>query len=135
MKIKAVSEYERVYASNEFEIPAMQIEQDGTCSMIYDTTHGMSEEIFNRIVIVVQFWFYGVHCCYDGPTLSLRNFRKCVNQNKELIKRILEGWGHPYVDFRGNYVCDLTDDAKLALNELSYRVNHYYNGLSPVYTF
>lgn len=133
MKIKAVSEYKLVYASNEFEIPAMQIEQDGTCSMIYASTDGMSDEMFHRRVIVVQFGQYAAHGCDDGPTLSLRNFRKCVNQNKELIKRILEGWGHPYLDFRNNYVCDLTDDAKLALSELDHTVNYYYNGVTRIY--
>lgn len=133
MKIKAVSEYGLVYASNEFEIPGMQIEQDGTCSMIYDSRQGMSEEIFNRLVIVIQFGEYRAHGCNDGPTLSLRNFKKCVNQNKKLIKRILEGWGHPYLNFRNNYVCDLTDDAELALSELDHTVNHYYNGVTRIY--
>ena len=133
MRIKAVSEYERVYASNEFEIPAMQIEQDGTCSMIYASTDCCSRDAYNRIVIVVQFWEYAAHGCNDGPTLSLRNFKKCVNQNKELIKRILDGWGHPYVDFSNNYVCDLTDDAELALSELDHTVNYYYNGVTRIY--
>ena len=125
MKIKAVSEYELVYASNDCEIPAMQIERDGTCSMIYASTQGCGQAEFNRLVIVIHFGNYGTFGCEDGPTLTLRNFKKCVNQNKELIKRILEGWGHPYLDFRGNYVCDLTDDAELALSELDETV-HYY---------
>ena len=132
MKIKAVSEYKLVYASNEFEIPGLMIEQDGTCSMIYATTQGISADIYNRIVIVVQFWEYGTHGCFDGPILYLRTFQRCVKQNKELIKKILEGWGSPYWNFQGNYVCVLTDDAELALQQLDYRVNYFYKGVCPV---
>lgn len=131
MKIKAVSEYECVYASNEFEIPAMKIERDGTCSMIYASTQGCGQKEFHRIVLVLHFSRYDTHGNFDGPTLTLRNFKRCVNQNKELIKKILEGWGQPHVNFQGNYECDLTEDAELALRQLSYRVDYYYNGVSP----
>jgi hypothetical protein len=39
----------------------------------------------------------------------------------------------PRLIFRGNYVCDLTDDAKLALNELDHTVYYYYNGVTRIY--
>ena len=131
MRIKAVSEYKLVYASNEFEIPAMKIEQDGTCSMIYASTQGCSHEMHNRVVIVIHFSNYSTHGCFDGPILYLRTFQRCVKQNKELIKKILEGWGSPYWNFQGNYVCDLTDEANLALQQLDYRVNYFYKGVCP----
>ena len=131
MKIKAVSEYECAYASNECEIPAMKIERDGTCRMIYASTQCCSQKELNRIVIVLHFGQYDTHGNSDGPTLTLRNFKKCVNQNNDLIQKILEDWGQPYVNFQGNYECDLTKEAELALRQLEFRVYYYHNGVSP----
>ena len=131
MRIKAVSEYIKVRARHGHELPCVAIERDGTCRLTIRYSAAISQSEMDKREIYLYFAQYSAYDYNDGPILPQRSFRSFVNKNKELIKKLINGWGHPYGDFRGNYVCDLTDEAEDALSELDYRVDHYYHGVCP----
>ena len=118
MRIKAVSEYIKVRTRHDDELPCVAIERDGTCRLTIRYSAGISQSQMDKREIYFYFSQYRTFGYNDGPILPQRSFRSFVNQHKELIKKLINGWGLPRLNFQGNYVCDLTDEAEDALRQL-----------------